>query len=73
MDWKFSRKYLWICYINMPYKPKTKPMMKKNTKALMKEHSLHHTKKHMDEMRKLMKRGITFNEAHNATMKKIGK
>ena len=36
-------------------------------------HSEHHTKKHMTMMRKLMKEGKTFKEAHNMTMKKIGK
>ena len=32
-----------------------------------------HTRKHMDEMRNLMLKGKTFTEAHNITMKKVGK
>ena len=39
----------------------------------MKRHSKHHTKKHMDEMTKLMKGGKTFGEAHKIAMKKVGK
>ena len=32
-----------------------------------------HTRKHMEEMRKLMLKGKTFTEAHTMTMKKVGK
>ena len=32
-----------------------------------------HTKKHMEEMKKLMLIGKTFTEAHKLTMKKVGK
>ena len=32
-----------------------------------------HTRKHMEEMRNLMLKGKTFTEAHNMTMKKVGK
>ena len=32
-----------------------------------------HTRKHMEEMKKLMLRGKTFTEAHKMTMKKVGK
>jgi len=42
-------------------------------KDTMKRHSKHHTKKHMDNMTKLMKEGKTFGEAHKITMKKIGR
>lgn len=42
-------------------------------KAAMKRHGEHHTKKHMSEMRKLMRAGSTFTAAHKKTMKKIGK
>jgi|TARA_R100000084_G_C4615410_1_gene130288 hypothetical protein len=41
--------------------------------ATLKRHSAHHTSKHMAEMRKSMKAGKTFSEAHKAAMKKIGK
>ncbi len=39
----------------------------------MKEHKKHHTKKHLDEMTKLMKKGYCFQQAHDLTMKKVGK
>ena len=32
-----------------------------------------HTRKHMEEMKNLMLKGKTFTEAHNITMKKVGK
>ena len=32
-----------------------------------------HTRTHMEEMRNLMLKGKTFTEAHNITMKKVGK
>ena len=32
-----------------------------------------HTRKHMEEMKKMMLKGKTFTEAHNLTMKKVGK
>ena len=42
-------------------------------KAAMQRHAEHHTKKHMVEMRRLMKAGKTFTEAHKMAMKKVGK
>jgi len=36
-------------------------------------HAEHHSKKHMALMRKLMKEGKTFAEAHRTAQKKIGK
>ena len=42
-------------------------------KNLLDKHSEHHSVKHMEEMKKLMLKGKTFNEAHNLTMKKVGK
>ena len=56
-------------------KPMSKPKkeLTKGQKQLMKEHKVHHTKAHMSEMRKLMKKGFCFQQAHDITMKKIGK
>jgi len=55
-------------------------MRKKFRKALTKrqetalqEHSAHHTKAHMTEMKKLMRSGKTFTQAHKDAMKKVGK
>ena len=39
----------------------------------IKRHRKHHTKKHIDMMTELMSQGKTFTQAHNLTMKKIGK
>ena len=37
------------------------------------KHSKHHTKKHMDLMKKLMREGSSFKAAHTATQKQVGK
>ncbi len=42
-------------------------------KRLMTEHKKHHTKKHLEEMKKLMLQGYCFQQAHTITMKKVGK
>mgnify|MGYP003108496457 CR=1 FL=1 len=54
-------------------KKMNEPKKKMNVVMRLKEHSKHHTKKHMAEMRKLMRQGKTFDEAHNSVMKTIGK
>ena len=60
-------------------KKKMKPMYKPKKdlsvlqKRLMKEHKKHHTKKHLDMMKELMLKGFCFQQAHDMTMKKIGK
>jgi len=38
-----------------------------------KEHSKHHSKKHINEMKKLIKKGKSFDMAHKEVMKKFGK
>ena len=45
----------------------------KRQNDMLKEHKTHHTKKHMDMMRELMRNGITFTKSHKITMKYIGK
>ena len=42
-------------------------------KKKLADHKIHHTSKHMTEMRRLMKMGKSFTEAHRMTQKKIGK
>tara|TARA_X000001382_G_scaffold86356_1_gene61407 strand:+ start:515 stop:688 length:174 start_codon:yes stop_codon:yes gene_type:complete len=42
-------------------------------KETLKKHSVHHSAKHMSEMKKAMKTGRTFTEAHKDAMKKVGK
>ena len=45
----------------------------KRQKDTLKRHSVHHTRKHMTEMRKLMKAGKTFTASHKIAMRKVGK
>jgi len=51
----------------------TKKKVTSRQQAALKRHSSHHTAKHMSEMRKMMKSGKTFGEAHKAAMKKVGR
>ena len=44
----------------------------KRQKAALKRHSVHHTKGHMSLMRRLMRDGSTFGDAHKQAMKKVG-
>tara|TARA_B100001989_G_C24079327_1_gene241589 strand:- start:152 stop:304 length:153 start_codon:yes stop_codon:yes gene_type:complete len=39
----------------------------------LKAHSEHHSKKHMDMMKKLMREGSSFKAAHNKAQKDVGK
>jgi hypothetical protein len=39
----------------------------------LKKHSVHHSKKHMNFMRKLIKDGSTFSKAHTKAIKEVGK
>ena len=50
-----------------------KTALTKRQQSALKRHSVHHTSKHMTEMRKLMRAGKTFTQAHKAAMKKVGK
>ena len=45
----------------------------KRQEAALKKHAPHHTKKHMTEMKKLMRAGKTFTESHKVAMKKVGR
>ncbi len=51
---------------------KLKEKLTKRQIATLKKHSKHHTRKHMDEMKKAMMQGKTFTEAHKAAQKKVG-
>jgi len=54
-------------------KMKPKKELTKVQKDLMKEHKQHHTKKHMDMMKKAMLSGLCFQDAHAIAMRKVGK
>lgn len=60
--------------VKMP-EPMFKPRkdLSKRQKDLMSTHKEHHTKEHLMEMRKLMKKGYCFEQAHELAMKIIGK
>jgi hypothetical protein len=52
---------------------KKKKALTKRQEDTLKKHSVHHTKKHMSTMKKLMSEGKTFGESHKIAMKKVGK
>ena len=55
---------------------KRKTKLKKLTKrqqATLRRHSRHHTRKHMAFMRMQMRRGKTFEQAHRAAQRKVGR
>jgi len=57
-------------------KTKTKKALKALTKRqedTMKQHSKHHTPKHMNLMRSKMQQGMSFENAHKLAQKKVGK
>ena len=45
----------------------------KRQQATLKKHSVHHTAKHMTEMRKLMRSGKSFTQDQRAATRKVGK
>tara|TARA_R110002012_G_scaffold234097_1_gene407656 strand:+ start:366 stop:539 length:174 start_codon:yes stop_codon:yes gene_type:complete len=57
--------------MNPLFKPKKE--LSKTQKDLMREHKAHHTKKHMDMMKKLMLQGFCFQQAHKLSMQRVGK
>tara|TARA_R110001583_G_scaffold27194_4_gene97451 strand:- start:324 stop:491 length:168 start_codon:yes stop_codon:yes gene_type:complete len=47
--------------------------LSKRQKQALDRHSVHHTPKHMAEMKRRMRGGSTFTRAHTAAMQKVGK
>ena len=45
----------------------------KRQKDTLKRHKKHHTNKHMAMMKKAMRNGKTFGQAHKMAMKKVGR
>jgi len=41
-------------------------------KKTLKKHKVHHTTKHMSQMKKDMKKGVSFKKSHIKAMKKVG-
>ena len=57
----------------MPQQSKKKKELTQRQKDTLKRHKPHHTKKHLEEMTKLMKQGKTFGQSHKIAMNKVGK
>ena len=47
-------------------------MLTKRQKETLTKHKVHHTAKHMAEMKKLMNEGKSFTQAHKIAMQKVG-
>ena len=47
--------------------------LNRKQKIILKKHSEHHSKKHMDMMKKMMRDGKSFTTAHKAAQKEVGK
>jgi len=45
----------------------------KRQSATLDKHKEHHSKKHMQEMKRLMNKGLSFTESHRVAMKNVGK
>ena len=55
------------------YKPKKKTGKKLTNAQRLKEHSKHHSAKHMAMMKKDIKAGMSFTAAHKKAQKLVGK
>tara|TARA_Y100000593_G_C4158678_1_gene260882 strand:- start:142 stop:432 length:291 start_codon:yes stop_codon:yes gene_type:complete len=47
-------------------------IISKKERNMLEKHKEHHSKKHMNEMKKDMLKGSSFNLAHSKAMKKVG-
>mgnify|MGYP003141685042 FL=1 len=47
--------------------------LKEEDKISMRIHASHHSKKHLEEMVRDLKRGRSFEQSHNQAMRKVGK
>lgn len=52
---------------------KPKKQLSQTQKDLMKTHSKHHTKRHLNYMKEMMLKGFCFQQSHELAMKKHGK
>lgn len=59
-------------YKKMLKKRKMYNQIREMNKKKLQEHAKNHSVKHITEMRKLMRSGKTFTQAHNIVLKKIG-
>ena len=47
-------------------------MIDKREKKLLQKHKKHHSAKHMSQMKKDMRKGVSFKKSHIKAMKKVG-
>lgn len=79
--WAMARVYASINPSSKAYKIDKVHLVKSGTtktltdkqKDMLKKHKVHHTKKHMDFMKKEMMNGSSFTTAHNKAKKMVGK
>lgn len=79
--WGYSRLYASVNPSSKAYKIDKVHLVKSGTtktltdkqKDMLKKHKVHHTKKHMDFMKKEMMNGSSFTTAHNKAKKMVGK
>ena len=69
---KLSRKAMLSPAVIRSY-TKNKNFLNDDMIKRLREHSKHHTVKHMRSMVGKMEKGMTFSQSHQATMKKYGK
>ena len=48
------------------------PLTKRQTETLAR-HKRHHSKMHISVMKQLMRKGVSFTDAHNAAMNRVGR
>ena len=72
MPIKLTRKSMLSALIIRSY-AKDKNFLSEAMIKKLREHSKHHTAKHMRSMVGKMERGMSFSKAHSETMKKYGK
>jgi len=68
-QWSYARVYSFVMG-GKTQKTADKDLWEKH---LMSKHKEHHTPKHMTLMRKLMKEGMSFAQAHQEAVKRVGK
>ena len=61
------------CWRKLTRREGVATVISKKQEKTLKQHSVHHSKKHMSMMRQMMERGASFSKAHKAAQKKVGK
>jgi hypothetical protein len=82
-QWAYARVYASVDPSSKAYKIDKSHLVKTSSKPTrklteaqmdkLKQHKVHHTKKHMDLMKTLMRQGKSFSASHKEAMSKVGK